>query len=49
MINACAGYRITSKVTAKWSLLTDGERKKGWRYNGDQHTAIHGASNCFYV
>lgn len=37
------------KVTAKWSMLTDGERKNNWRYSGVQTTAIHRASNRLYV
>ena len=38
-----------AKVTAKWSMLTESERKKDWRYSGVQTTAIHRASNRLYV
>ena len=33
----------------KWSLLTDAERKEGWRPGGSQHTAAHAATGRLLV
>ena len=32
-----------------WSLLSDAERKEGWRPGGSQHTAAHAGTNRLYV
>ncbi len=37
------------KLADKWSLLSDGERKKDWRISGIQHTAILRSRGQLYV
>jgi methylamine dehydrogenase heavy chain len=37
------------KLAGKWSLVTDGERKKNWRISGDENTAIHRRSGRLFV
>ncbi len=38
-----------AKLSAKWPLVTDSERKSDWRISGSQHLAVHQASGQLYV
>lgn len=39
----------TPRFGPTWSLLSDAERKEGWRIGGSQHTAIHAPTGRLYT